>query len=334
LGTTGTIYRFTFSSAAASALSLIYQNTTSPQSIAAGQKFGLWAKRVSGGDKLGISMQTAGGSPTAGTFISGVKTVSADWNQIDVQGTFPSPSGNVGVTVGFDGRIAEQQNLATITVDVWGADLRVANIGVGLPAYQRVNTSTDYDSTGFPVYIKPNGSNQFMQTNSINFTATDKLTVWQGARKLSAVTGLVYETSVNNSLNNGSISSFLDGGGNGTNTIDASLKGSTSQTYFSCGTFPPPITYVQSVIFDIAGADRATEIIPRINGVLNQTGGGGGANTGTGNFGNYPAYFYARAGTSLYFNGHDYGSIARGAASTAAQITAGETWINQRTKAF
>jgi hypothetical protein len=41
-----------------------------------------------------------------------------------------------------------------------------------------------------------------------------------------------------------------------------------------------------------------------------------------------------RAGTQLPFNGHDYGSIARGAASTAVQITNGETWINQRTKAF
>lgn len=29
-------------------------------------------------------------------------------------------------------------------------DFRVANVGVGLPSYQRVNTATDYDTTGFP----------------------------------------------------------------------------------------------------------------------------------------------------------------------------------------
>jgi hypothetical protein len=55
---------------------------------------------------------------------------------------------------------------------------------------------------------------------------------------------------------------------------------------------------------------------------------------GTGNYGNFPAYFYAREGSSLHFNGHDYGSIARGAASTAAQIAAGEEWINSKTKAY
>jgi hypothetical protein len=41
-----------------------------------------------------------------------------------------------------------------------------------------------------------------------------------------------------------------------------------------------------------------------------------------------------RAGTTFPFGGNDYGSIARGAASTAAQITAGETYINNLTKAF
>jgi hypothetical protein len=58
------------------------------------------------------------------------------------------------------------------------------------------------------------------------------------------------------------------------------------------------------------------------------------ANQGTGNYGNYPAYFYMRGGSSLPFSGNEYGSIARGAASTAAQIANGETYINSLTKAF
>lgn len=33
---------------------------------------------------------------------------------------------------------------------IWGADLRPANTGTNLPDYQRVNTSTDYDTAGFP----------------------------------------------------------------------------------------------------------------------------------------------------------------------------------------
>jgi len=37
----------------------------------------------------------------------------------------------------------------TSGIYIWGADLRVANDGVNLPAYQRVNTATDYDTVGF-----------------------------------------------------------------------------------------------------------------------------------------------------------------------------------------
>jgi hypothetical protein len=211
---------------------------------------------------------------------------------------------------------------------IWGADLRPTNQGVGLPVYQRVNTSTDYDAVGFPVYIKPNGSNQFMQTNSINFTATDKMTVWQGMRK----------------FNNNVINTFTE-----LSTDSDSLAGSfvlsapvnAFQYYFqlNAGTrvdgtvssgYASPITNVVTFIMDIAGALAADEIKARINGaVVSLT--YAGASVGTGNFGNYPAYFYARAGTTFFFNGNDYGSIARGAASTAAQITGGETYMAAKT---
>jgi hypothetical protein len=211
----------------------------------------------------------------------------------------------------------------------WGADLRPTNQGVGLPAYQRVNTSTDYDSTGFPVYIKPNGSNQFMVTNSINFTATDKMTVWQGVRKLSdAAVGIPIELSVDASLNNGAfnVNTSFTGSTNGPN-YGLQSKGTTPFTGAYASGYSAPITNVITGIGDISG-DRLTL---RVNGtqVAQST-----ADQGTGNYGNYPAYFYMRAGTSLPFNGNDYGSIARGAASTAAQITAGETYINSKTKAF
>jgi hypothetical protein len=160
-----------------------------------------------------------------------------------------------------------------------------------------------------------------MVTNSINFSATDKMTVWQGVRKLSDATAIIAETSVDANSNNGSFY-FAQ-------ISAAGLRYSSRGTAVSTATFnnTAPITNVLTGLSDIAG-DLATL---RLNGAQVAT---SSADQGTGNFGNYPAYFYARAGTSLFFNGNDYGSIARGAASTAAQITAGETWINQRTKAF
>ena len=205
-------------------------------------------------------------------------------------------------------------------------DIRLTNIGVGLPAYQRVNTSTDYDTAGFPVYIKPNGSNQFMVTNSINFSATDKMTVWQGVRKLSdAVPGIIFELSAISDSNNGSF--FLAAPGN---TAAAEYRWrvrGTAQTNAIATTFTSPITNALTGLGDISG-DRATL---RVNGtqMAQST-----DDLGTGNFGNYPAYFYARAGSQYFLSGHDYGSICRGAASTAGEITSAETWINNRTKAY
>jgi len=213
------------------------------------------------------------------------------------------------------------------------ADVRPTNQGVGLPVYQRVNTSTDYDSVGFPTYIKPNGSNQFMVANSINFSATDKMTVWQGVRKLSdAATGRVAEISVNAAVNAGAFAITAPEGA--ASNYGFFLRGDTGYPGYSATTFAAPVTNVLSVAYDISGAAIADEIKPRINGATPTLGISAAGPAGGGNFGTYPAYFYMRAGSSLPFNGNDYGSIARGAASTAAQITAGETYINSKTRAF
>jgi hypothetical protein len=220
----------------------------------------------------------------------------------------------------------------TSGIYIWGADLRPTNQGVGLPAYQRVNTSTDYDSTGFPVYIKPNGSNQFMQTNSINFTATDKMTVWQGVRKLDSTTRIINELSVNFNSNTGSffvVSGTETGPLGAVDCYASASRGSATASSNQAAQIASTSlnTAVLAITHDIAGALSTI----RQNTVA---GTNGTAAKGTGNFGNYAQYFYARAGTSLFFNGNDYGSIARGAASTAAQITSTETYINSKTKAY
>jgi hypothetical protein len=243
------------------------------------------------------------------------------WNQTDTTQTGPLRI-----------RMAGANGSATTTpanasVFIWGADARPTNQGVGLPDYQYVNTSTDYTSTGFPIYIKPNGSNQFMQTNSINFTATDKMTVWQGVRKLSdAATALPIELSINAPANNGSF--FIAAPVSASANYQFTNKGTIVQSAsYTNALVAAPITNVLTSIGDISG-DVATL---RVNAAQVAT---SSADQGTGNYGDYPAYFYARAGTSLYFNGNDYASIARGAASTETQITDGETWVNNLTKAY
>lgn len=57
-------------------------------------------------------------------------------------------------------------SLVDTSVYLWGADLRVANDGVNLPAYQRVNAATDYDIVGFPKGDKFDGIDDFQITTS------------------------------------------------------------------------------------------------------------------------------------------------------------------------
>lgn len=101
----------------------------------------------------------------------------------------------------------------TVSGSVLTADLRPANIGNNIPAYQRVNTATDYDTAGFPYYLKADGTYTSMSTNSINFSATDKMTVVSGVRKLSdAAQGVVSELSATSASNNGSFTLSAPGG--------------------------------------------------------------------------------------------------------------------------
>jgi hypothetical protein len=262
----------------------------------------------------------------AGTTVS-FSELEDGWLQLNVSiaatgtGSFASFIGPIN-----DNGTAFNSTTAGNTIYIWGADLRPTNQGVNLPVYQRVNTSTDYDSTGFPVYIKPNGSNQSLATNSINFTATNSMTVWQGIRKLTDVgTGIITELSPAVGANNGSFY-LIHGSGSG-NFTATSQGTAVSSVSTPTGALPAPVTVVSSLAMQIS----IDQLIVRINGAQVAS---GTSDQGTGNYGNYPAYFYARAGTSLFFNGNDYGSIARGAASTAAQIANGEAYINSKTKAY
>jgi len=223
-------------------------------------------------------------------------------------------------------------NTTAITSDgvkglhIWGADLRVANESANLPAYQRVNTSTDYDTAGFPMYLRFDGVDDFLQTNSINFTATDKMTVFAGVRKLSdAATATLFETSSSIINNNGTL---FFGSPTSTNSYQFNSKGSSESIVGSGnGVYVAPITNVVAGISDISG----DSVILRVNGnqVAQST-----ADQGTGNYGNYPLYIGRRGGTSLPFNGQLYGLVIRGALSSTGEIQGSESYMNLHTGAY
>ena len=264
-----------------------------------------------------------------GAIISGSATVTDagnGWWRVSLPFTAVAAVHHCGIWLWNSSSISSAAG--TEGIYIWGADLRVANDGVNLPPYQRVNTATDYDTVGFPPYLSFNGSNQWLQTNSIDFTATDKMTVFAGARKLVAQDAVLIEQSSDFSANAGS---FIVSSGTSLGHYFG-LRGSGLEAYNS--TFAAPQTSVQSVAFDIGGSTLADEIKPRINGAIPSLTVATAGPAGTGNYGNYPLYIGARAGTSLWFNGRLYQLIARGAQSTDQQIIDAERYINEKTRAY
>ena len=169
-------------------------------------------------------------------------------------------------------------------------------------------------------YLLANGTNTAMQTNSIDFTGTDKMTAVAGVRKLSdTARGIVFEApggfNVNAPASNSPTYSVYNSGSAGVGPV------------VSAASYPAPESVVLSFIGDIAAPK--TMLRRNSSTVVDELG-----SLGTGNYGNYPLYLFARSGTSLFFNGQFYGAIIRGAQSSAAEIANAEQYLNGKTKAY
>jgi len=212
-----------------------------------------------------------------------------------------------------------------------GAVYSVDNVTVreiaGNHAYQTTSASRptlQQDSNGM-YYLSFDGTDDGMATPSINFTGTDKMTVWTGVRKLSdAAIGIVCELSANLNTSNGSF--FITAPATASSNIGFSSKGTVGATVV-VGSIASPATRVITGIGDISG-----DILRiRVNGATITT---TTTDQGTGSYGNYPLYIGRRGGASLPFNGRLYQLIVRGAASNDGQIAAGEAWCNSKTRAY
>ena len=174
-------------------------------------------------------------------------------------------------------------------------------------------------------YLLCNGSNNFLATlQSIDFTTTNKMSVFAGVRKLSDATNarIIAELSATVESNNGSFSL------QGPNAADAATylwqsKG-TALTDAQATGRTAPITNILTGLGNIGGDSS----ILRINGLQVDSDSG---DQGTGNYGNYPLYIGSRGGSSLFFNGHIYSLIVRGAQTPANLIAATERYVARKT---
>ena len=170
-------------------------------------------------------------------------------------------------------------------------------------------------------YLEFDGSDDFLQTANIDFTSTDKVSLFAGVRKLSdAALGMLVELSVGSGINNGAfrIGAPASSGQN----YSFFNKGSIERGVIATG-FASPISNVLSANGNIS-ADM-TRI--KLNGALPLS---NNLDLGTGNYGSYPLFIGRRAGTTFPFNGHIYGLIGIGKLTSDNETTAIENELAKR----
>lgn len=213
----------------------------------------------------------------------------------------------------------------TVSGTVQDASLTLAT-DARLP-YQWVNSPTDYDAdpSKFPAYLRFDGVDDTMVTvRNIDFTSTDKMTVWAGVtaldmrRSSGAVNQLLYSNG--DSFNgfglrtpsSSGLISFSSSGNVGIAEPSSSFHGTAPTNLIMCG----------------YGDQVAPLAVLRSNGVQRAV--SNIAQGTTGGYGNRTMWLASHGGTFRFLNGRLYSFIVRGAQSTLSQVEATELYVKQK----
>ena len=170
-------------------------------------------------------------------------------------------------------------------------------------------------------YLEFDGSDDFLQTNNIDFTATDKVSLFAGVRKLSdAATGVVVEFGTDSFGTNGTFGLVTP--------LSATISGSQFRSRGSVFSSGASTSTQAPNSFVFVGKSSILEdlLYAKFSGVVSTS----TADQGTGNYGNYPLYIGRRAGSTHPFNGHIYGLIGIGRLTTDDETAVIEKEIAKR----
>lgn len=180
-------------------------------------------------------------------------------------------------------------------------------------------------------YLEFDGTDDSLATSNIDFTATDKVSLFAGVRKLSdAAIGFIVElsTSADQAINQGSFyvrAPFATDG-----SFGVSSRGSQQHFTTTPSEYPAPISTVLTTKMTSKFSTRDEAINLRIN--ANHVIGTGNADRASeGNYGNYPLFIGRRSGTTFPFNGHIYSLIGIGRLTTDVETKALEKLIAKNT---
>ncbi|AZM38562.1 hypothetical protein EJP75_08390 [Acinetobacter baumannii] len=174
-------------------------------------------------------------------------------------------------------------------------------------------------------YLEFDGSDDFLVTNSINFTSTDKVSLFAGVRKLLSTSSVLIELS-NTIANTGTFSIQAPRFGD---SYGVSVRGTTLNAV-DFYTYTSPLSNVISVKTSTLAVNYNQAVNVKINGAA-VAGVANSSATSTGNYGNYPLYIGRRGGTSIPFTGHIYSIVGVGRLATDAETTELEKLIAKNT---
>lgn len=181
------------------------------------------------------------------------------------------------------------------------------------------------DGTGH-YYLKGDGVDDFESTAAIDFTGADSVTTWTGVQKLQDATrGILYELGTDTNTVNGTFGSNAPDTDGGTGFWFVS-RGTSRATAVVSG-YPSPYKAVLTARGRISTDTCSIQV--NLDSPAST-----GADQGINAYISAPAYFGARAGTSLFFNGQLYSSVCLGRVATDEEVDNTRGWVNDRTGAY
>ena len=216
----------------------------------------------------------------------------------------------------------------TVAGSVTRADLRVANDGGGLPPYQRVVDANTYDTAGFPLYLKFDGVDDFLQTASVDLTGTDEITIGAGSQRFGGGNYVrLYELTSDISTNVGAFVCMSPETA-ASNNIMFSMRGTTSPA----SAYIPGNTVSKKIASLFSGKLSADSYSVSVNSgdPVIITG-----DFGTGNFSNSTLFVGARGmGPQYFFNGRFYSLCIIGSLLPTSEQAVLKRYLNAKTRAY
>lgn len=196
-------------------------------------------------------------------------------------------------------------------------------------AFQTVSASRPIlqrNATTGAYYLAFDGTDDFLVTNNINFTATDKVSLFAGMRSLTAnnlyPTIAMFTPAPNWFANNGA---FVLAQSKNPASYNVGSRGSSQASTTSNTVYTTPTSNVLSAKLQIS----SDLLVLRVDGKLSAS---SASDQGVGNYGNYPLYIGRDFATGNYaFSGHLYSLIGIGRLTTDSETITLEKAIAKNT---